>query len=59
MTDKTRFLKKKLTAQIWVKWTKIGSKTVCCHFPKFSSLVFLEIAYNSLQQCLTSSRGKN
>ena len=30
-----------------------------CHFLKFGSLVFLEIAYNdSLQQCITSSRGK-
>ena len=29
------------------------------HFLKFGSLVFLEIAYNeSLQQCLTCSRGK-
>ena len=29
------------------------------HFLKFSSLVFLEITYNdSLQQCITSSRGK-
>ena len=32
---------------------------VFCHFLKFSSLVFLEIAYNdSLQQCLTSSTDK-
>ena len=30
-----------------------------CHFLKFGSLVFLEIAYNdSLQQCMISSRGK-
>ena len=32
---------------------------VFCHFLKFGSLVFLEIAYNdSLQQCMISSRGK-
>ena len=30
-----------------------------CHFLKFGSLVFLEIAYNdSLQQCMTFSRDK-
>ena len=30
-----------------------------CHFLKFGSLVFLEIAYNdSVKQCVTSSRGK-
>ena len=34
-------------------------KYVFCHFLKFGSLVFLDIAYNdSLQQCLTSSRAK-
>ena len=32
---------------------------VFCHFLKFGSLVFFEIAYkNSMQQFLTSSRGK-
>ena len=32
---------------------------VFCDFLEFGSLVFLEIAYNdSLQQCLTTSRGK-
>ena len=32
---------------------------VFCHFFKFDSLVFLEVAYSdSLQQCLTSARGK-
>ena len=32
---------------------------VFCHFLKFGSLVFLEIACNDrLQQCLTSSRDK-
>ena len=30
-----------------------------CHFLKFGSLFFLEITYSdSLQQCITSSRGK-
>ena len=39
---------------------KSGLKMVFCHFLKFGSLVFLEVAYNdSLQQCLTASRGKN
>ena len=43
-------------AQICAKGTKIG--VFCCFF-KFGSLVFLEIAYgDSLQQCITSSRGK-
>ena len=41
-------------------WPKFGPKTsFFCHFLKFGSLVFLQIAYNdSLQQCLTNSRGK-
>ena len=36
-------------------WAKIGPETrFFCHFLKFDSLVFLEIAYSySLQQCLT------
>ena len=59
MTDGARFLKKKkkMAARIGPK----GSKTsFFCHFLKFGSLVFLEIAYNdNLQQCLTSSRGKD
>ena len=58
-TDRARFLKKK-------KWRpEFGSKSsptlggFFCHFLKFYSSVFLEIAYNdSLQQCLTSSIGK-
>ena len=39
---------------------KSGPKLgVFCHFLKFGSLVFLEIAYSdSLQQCITCSRGK-
>ena len=37
----------------------MGAKLGFSHFLKFSSLVFLEITYNdSLQQCITSSRGK-
>ena len=41
-------------------WPKFGPKTSFFrHFLKFGSLVFLQIAYNdSLQQCLTNSRGK-
>ena len=43
-------------ARIWGKWAEIWPKT---RFLKFGSLVFLDIAYNdSLQQCITSSRGK-
>ena len=43
------------------KVPKSGPKLVLfLHFLKFASLVFLEIAYNdSLQQCITCSRGKN
>ena len=42
------------------KVPKSGPKLVLfLHFLKFGSLVFLEIAYkDSLQQCITSSRGK-
>ena len=41
------------------KGPKLVLKNVFCHFFKFGSLVFLEIAYSdSLQQCITSSRGK-
>ena len=47
-----KFWKTNLATRIWAMW-------VFCHFLKFSSLIFLEITYNaSLQQCLTSSRGK-
>ena len=46
--------------QIWVKQTKVAPKiNFFCHFLKFGSLVYREIACNdSLQQCLTSIRGK-
>ena len=48
-----------LGAQIQAKRPKLGPKLSFCHFLKFGSLVFLEIAYNgSLQQRLTSSKGK-
>ena len=57
-TDGPRFKKNNLEAWIWAKSAKIGPKT--SFFAIFSSLlVFLEIASNeSLQQSLTSSRGK-
>ena len=57
MTDKGRFLKKIMAAQIRAK---VRPETrFFCHFLKFGSLVFLEITYSDrLQQCLTSSRGK-
>ena len=47
-------------AQIWAKEAKICPETrFFCYFLKFGSLVFVEIAYSdSLQQCLTCSRGK-
>ena len=53
-------MKKNFGARIWVKETKIGTKTsFFCHFLKFGSFVFFELAYNySLQQYLTTSRGK-
>ena len=46
--------------QISAKGSKIGLETrFFCHFLKFGSLVFLEIAYSdSLQQCITTRRGK-
>ena len=58
-TDRARFLKKKkMAARIWVK-IEPDTRVFFCHFLKFCSSVFLEIAYNdSLQQCLTSSIGK-
>ena len=50
---------KNLGAQIWVKWDKIRPKAFFCHFLKFGSLVFPEIAQNdSLEQFLTTIRGK-
>ena len=59
MTDGlTRFLKKGFgglnLGQIWANLV-----LVFCYFLKFGSSVFLEIACSdSLQQCVTSSRGK-
>ena len=51
---------KKLRAQIWAKGAKIRPKTrFFVIFFQFCLLVFLELACNdSLQQCLTSNRGK-
>ena len=49
-------------------WSKVGSNEpksspklgFYCYFRKFGWLVFLEISHNdSLQQCLTSSKGKS
>ena len=47
-------------AQIWGKGGQNQIRNqVFCHFLKFGSLDFLDIAYNdSLQQCIISSRGK-
>ena len=71
MTGGARFLKKKKKKKKKKKrrkdWgpelgsngPKSGVKLVFCHFLKFGSLFFLEIAYNdSLQQCLTSGGDK-
>ena len=60
MTDGAKFLKKKLAAQIWAKWAKIGLKNgFFVKFLKFVSLIFFEIAYSdSLHQCLTSRTDK-
>ena len=53
-------MKKNFRIQILAKQAKIVPKIrFFLHFLMFVSLVFLEIAYsNSLQQCLTSLRGK-
>ena len=57
MTDEARFLKKIMAAQIRAKMRP--ETRFFYHFLKFGSLIFLEITYtDSLQQCLTSSRGK-
>ena len=50
--------KKKFGDQTWVKTSQIQAQNLFfCHFLKFGSLVFFEIAYNdSLQQCLTTNR---
>ena len=53
MTGEARFLKEKKMA------TRILAQQVFRHFLEFGSLVFVEIVYNdSLQQCLTSTRGE-
>ena len=53
-------MKKNFGIQILAKQAKIVPKiSFFLHFLMFVSLVVLEIAYsNSLQQCLTSLRGK-
>ena len=61
VTDEPDLCKKKIGSLNWVKWAKIRRKTrgLFCHFLQFGVLVFLEIGYSdSLQQCITSSRGK-
>ena len=60
VSDGARFLGKKNRPEFrsnGQKWDpRLG---FFCYFLKFGSLVFFEIEYNhSLQQCLTSSRGK-
>ena len=51
--------KKQSASRIWSNVPKSGPKLVFFHFLKFGLLVFIEIEWNfSLQQCLTSSRGK-
>ena len=54
------FEKKNWRPEIGPNGSKSGSKLVFfCHFLRFGSLVFIEIAYNdSLHQCITSSRVK-
>ena len=61
MTDGARFLTKKFGGQNFKpNGPQLGPKIVFfCHFSKFGSLIFLQIAYDdSLQQCLTSSTDK-
>ena len=59
MTDKPRFLGGEKKWQPGFGPESDLKLVFFCHFLKFGSLVLLEIAYNdSLQQCLTSSRGK-
>ena len=51
--------KKKCSPNLGPACLNQAQSEVFCHFLTFSSLVFFEIAYNdSLQQCLTFSRGK-
>ena len=59
-SSRGRTQKKKFGDQIWAKTGQNWPQNqVFGHFLKFGSLVFLEIEYNdSLQQCMTSSRGK-
>ena len=62
MTDEARFLKKKKKFRgpnLSSTGLHQAENEVFRYFVGFGSLVFLEIAYrDSLQQCLTSSRGK-
>ena len=60
VTDKARFLEKNLANRIWAIYRpKWDPKLGFCHFLKYGSLVFREIAYNnSVQQCVTSKRVK-
>ena len=56
-TDK--YTKKIYGPKFGSKVPKLVLKLGFCHFLKFGSLDFLEIAYNdSLEQCLNTSRGK-
>ena len=58
-TDKARISKKIGGRNLGQHQVVLGFLRVFCHFLKFGSLVFLEMAYiDSLQQCVTSSRGK-
>ena len=52
--------RKKFGERIWGKMGQNQAQNqVFCHFLKFGSLDFLEIAYtDTLQQCITSSRAK-
>ena len=60
MNDGARFfLKKNGGANLGQMGQNRAQNKGFCYFLKFDSLVFLKIAYNdSLQQCLTASRGK-
>ena len=49
-------MKKKFGVKMWAKSAKIRPKTSLLPFSQF--VIFLQIVYNdSLQQCITSSRG--
>ena len=60
MTDGARFLKKEFgSLNLGPMSLNQTQNKFFCHFLKFGTYVFLEIACNdSLQLCLTSSRGK-